>query len=241
MKHRVIATAAIAALAGQASAAETAISIGFAAGSFQTSIDIGFDQLTKTADGYAFTGGGWEWYDNSGLGDLLGGVDSLNMSIKTDATRSGGAQTVTLDFSFAAGFMNSSFTVNANPLVFSPIANVTGVASAALTVQDRFNDGATITPNGAGAYSAIYDGSNTFADLFSSGVSSTGGASFSDQTNGGASSPVAPSVSEISAKWDFTISAFDAATGTSVFTVVPSPASAALLGLGGLVATRRRR
>ncbi|RMH12358.1 MAG: PEP-CTERM sorting domain-containing protein, partial [Planctomycetota bacterium] len=34
---------------------------------------------------------------------------------------------------------------------------------------------------------------------------------------------------------------FDVASGTSVFTVIPSPASLALLGLGGLAIRRRRR
>ncbi|MFG0304798.1 MAG: VPLPA-CTERM sorting domain-containing protein [Phycisphaerales bacterium JB040] len=244
MNHRVIATAVVAALAGSATAAETALSISFAAGNTTQSIDIGFDQLIQTEDGYmfdsnAFTGGAG-WLTSDEMGETFG-VESLTMSIQTDATRSGGAQTVTLDFSFAAGFMNSSFTVNASPLVFSPISSVVGVASAALTVQDRFNDGASLTPNSGGMYSAIYNGSNTFADLFPGGLATSGGASFNDVTNSGAYAPVAPSVSEISAKWDFTISAFDGVTGTSVFTVVPTPASAALLGLGGLVATRRRR
>jgi len=240
--RRIVSALVVAAVAGtSANAAETAISIGFAAGSIQDTIDIGFDQLVKTDTGYSFNGGGWEWYDTV-LGDLLGGVESLNMNIKTDATRAGSPQTVTLDFSFSAGFMNSSFTVNASPLVFSPITSVVGVASAALTVQDRFNDGVTVSPNGAGAYSALYNGGTVFDDLFTGGVvTCAGGTSVNDATNGGSYSFVAASVSDISAKWDFTISAFDSATGTSVFTVVPTPASAALLGLGGLVATRRRR
>lgn len=240
--RRIASALLVAAVAGtSANAAETAISIGFVAGGFETTVDIGFDQLVKTETGYSFSGGGWEWYDTT-LGDLLGGVDSLDMNIKTDATRAGSPQTVTLDFSFSAGFMNSSFTVNANPLVFSPITNVVGVASAALTVQDRFNDGVTVSPNGAGAYSALYNGGTVFDDLFTGGVvTGAGGTSANDVTNGGSYSFVAASVSDISAKWDFTISAFDSATGTSVFTVVPTPASAALLGLGGLVATRRRR
>ncbi|MFT5424688.1 MAG: hypothetical protein ACI89L_002485 [Phycisphaerales bacterium] len=239
---RIASVLLVAAIAGtSANAAETAISIGFGAGDFQTTVDIGFDQLVKTETGYSFNGGGWEWYDTA-LGDLLGGIDSLNMNIKTDATRAGSPQTVTLDFSFSAGFMNSSFTVNANPLVFSPITSVVGVASAALTVQDRFNDGVTVSPNGAGAYSALYNGGAVFGDLFTGGViTGAGGTSANDVTNSGSYSFVAASVSDISAKWDFTISAFDSATGTSVFTVVPTPASAALLGLGGLVATRRRR
>ena len=49
-------------------------------------------------------------------------------------------------------------------------------------------------------------------------------------------------VSDISSRFSFTLSANDIASGTSIFTVViPSPGSAALLGLGGLVAIRRRR
>lgn len=244
MSNRHIASAVIIAAAAGASAnaAETAITIAFAAGSTQETIEIGFDQLVQTETGYAYNGGGWQWDQGSADEDLIGRIDSLNFNINTDATRAGGAQTVTLDFSFSAGFMNSSFTVNASPLVFSPITSVVGVASAALTVQDRFNDGVTVSPNGAGAYSALYNGGSVFDDLFTGGIATgSGGTSANDVTNSGSYSFVAASVSDISAKWDFTISAFDSATGTSVFTVVPTPASAALLGLGGLVATRRRR
>ena len=69
--------------------------------------------------------------------------------------------------------------------------------------------------------------------------SSVGTDNWSQDT--GSFQPTGIDVTSISASWDFTLSAFDSATGTSTFTIVPAPASAALLGLGGLAAARRRR
>jgi hypothetical protein len=45
----------------------------------------------------------------------------------------------------------------------------------------------------------------------------------------------------MSAQFSFMLSAFDAASGTSNYQIVPAPGALALLGLGGLAATRRRR
>jgi MYXO-CTERM domain-containing protein len=45
----------------------------------------------------------------------------------------------------------------------------------------------------------------------------------------------------MSARYRFSLTANDEASGTSSFEIVPAPGAIALLGMGGLLAARRRR
>ncbi|GJM19449.1 MAG: hypothetical protein DHS20C14_16620 [Phycisphaeraceae bacterium] len=158
----------------------------------------------------------------------------------TNLRSTGGAQTVNLGFNVAAGFLNTAFSIDATDLAFAPINSVTGSASAAVSLTStNFGVDATLSPDAGGAYSAKYNGGSIFSDLFTSALTSP---SFSTTPySDSASGPIAGSVTDIDAQWNFTLSALDLASGTSTFTVVPAPASVAVLGLGGLVAVRRRR
>lgn len=155
---------------------------------------------------------------------------------------------VAINFNIASTAQNTSFTITAPVLSFPTLTGAIGTASAAVSVTDLLGDGATLTPTGAGAYAANYNGGfpggTNFATLLNSPVVA---APFSTTTvsqdfpGGGGFVPVGGAISDISAQWNFTISPDDLASGTGVFTVVPAPASLALIGLGGLVAGRRRR
>lgn len=186
--------------------------------------------------------------DLSGVtyGDVtLGSENFIEYRIEGDNLRSGGGmQTVTLNFNVLAGFVNTSFAIDATPLA-AAFATATGTASAGLSVTESSNPfsapGATLSPDGAGIYEANYNASSSiFANLFTSAVSVAGGggsASFTDSAAG----PIAGSIADIGASWHFTLTSFDLAAGTSTFTVTPTPGTLALLGFGGLLGARRRR
>ncbi|MEQ8769710.1 MAG: VPLPA-CTERM sorting domain-containing protein [Phycisphaerales bacterium] len=175
------------------------------------------------------------------LWDNLTGNEFVEYRAEGTNLRSGGAaQTVNLGFNVMAGFLNTSFTIDAADVAFAPLDTVTGSASAAVSLTStNFGVDATLSPDAAGAYNASYNSGTAFTSLFGGALTAT---SLSTQNyNDSFSGPIAGSVGDIDAAWAFTLSAFDLASGTSTFTVVPAPASAALLGLGGLVAVRRRR
>ncbi|MFT5424687.1 MAG: hypothetical protein ACI89L_002484 [Phycisphaerales bacterium] len=118
-----------------------------------------------------------------------------------------------------------------------------GFASSAVTLTDGTGDGALMSANGD-VYGADYNGGTNFSSLLS-GYNLAAGAfgSNSDAGNdpGDFSNRFIGPVSSISASAGFTLSANDAASINTQFFVVPAPATVALMGLGGLVAARRRR
>ncbi len=178
---------------------------------------------------------------NVGLWGTLAGDEYIEYRAEGTNLRMGGAaQTVNLGFNVAAGFLNTSFAIDAADVNFPAFGSVTGSASASVSVTStNFGSGATLSPDGVGVYNASYNLGTTFADLFQANLTA---ASLTTETyDADFAGPIAGSVDNIDAAWGFTLSAFDLASGTSTFTVVPTPASAALLGLGGLVAARRRR
>ncbi|MEL6497318.1 MAG: VPLPA-CTERM sorting domain-containing protein [Planctomycetota bacterium] len=204
---------------------------------------------TYTVDASANAGDTIEWTlpDQLDFADI-GGVASASVMVTTDGASRGasGAQSVVADFSVFASTQNASFQINSAVVSFSTIqaSDALGFASAAVTLVDVLNDGAALTPAPGGGYQALVNGGSTFASLFPAGSplsvpSGTGTLDFNSDT--GAFLPAGVDVSSISASWNFSLSGFDSATGTSTFTVIPAPASAAMLGLGGLAAARRRR
>lgn len=133
-------------------------------------------------------------------------------------------------------------TVTSALLTFPAISNALATASSGLTLRDRggVGVGATATGNqpGGNTYHSEYNGGTTFANL----VPGFSVPTFTQQTqNGSVGSTPIGTVSSMQAQWAFTLSPFDAATGTSTYVVTPTPGALALLGLGGLVAGRRRR
>ncbi|MFG0304797.1 MAG: hypothetical protein ACF8Q5_01145 [Phycisphaerales bacterium JB040] len=137
---------------------------------------------------------------------------------------------------------DTTFTFAGNEYFLdTPYGGASGFASTAYTLTDGNGDGASLTGQG---YNALYNGGNDFftggplADLSTGAFGSTSSA-YNDP--GDLSNRFIGPVSSITADGGFTLSANDAASINTQFFVVPTPASAALLGLGGLVATRRRR
>lgn len=160
---------------------------------------------------------------------------------------------VSLNFSVQAGAFPTNFNVVSTLVSFAPINGATALANGTLVADDRNNNGVTVSPLGVFPGNAIYvakynnsglpfmdlDGT-TFAGLFTAGpYSNPVGFNVADGT--GPFQPIPGAVSNIQSGFSFALTAGDIASGTSTFFVTPAPGTLALLGLGGLVAARRRR
>lgn len=210
-----------------------------------TDLDTGVSETRAFSIDPGSNVGSVEWnLDNPVSFPGIGDLEAASITVTTDgASRNGaGAQSVVADFSVFATTQNAGFQINSAVVSFAaiPAADAQGFASAAIIVNDVQGNGAALTPGAGGGYNAIINGDalSPFATLFPAG-SPIGAGSFSQDT--GSFLPTGSDVSSISASWDFALSGFDSATGTSTFTVVPAPASAALLAFGGIAAARRRR
>jgi len=163
---------------------------------------------------------------------------------------------VSSSFNVSAGPANTPFTVNSALLSFSTIPIAYGTASAAVSVTDSatFGDVGSFTftgqQPGGNSFAARYNGpiagpNTTFVNLLP-GFAGSGIGGFTQTASGAnpsfpAPDAVAGSPSDMHSQFKFALSRFDRASGTSTFEIVPAPGSAALLGLGGLIAGRRRR
>jgi|GEM_PF-3336458 len=116
-----------------------------------------------------------------------------------------------------------------------------GFASTSYTLTDADGTGATLDAPG---YNALYNGAGSFftgglpADLTTGAFDST---DLTVNDPGDLSNRFIGPVSSITANGGFVLSGDDAASINTQFFVIPAPGSVALLGLGGLIATRRRR
>lgn len=178
---------------------------------------------------------------------ILGHITSLFMEVESGRAF---GPVVNLNFNVAAGLMNTTFSIAATPVAFASIGSPMGLASAEISLTDSAIGGfgaVLSTSTAAGIYTANYNsGTSVFASLFGSSLTadgSTGPATvtFGAETGAGLFTPLAGSAANIGAEWNFSLTALDLASGTSTFTVTPAPGTFALLALGGLVATRRRR
>jgi hypothetical protein len=160
---------------------------------------------------------------------------------------------VNANFNVTAGISNTTFTVNSSFVSFGTINPAIGLATAAVGVTDSatFGDVGAITlvglQPGGNLFSARFNGSSqTFADLIlgsTVGVAPGGSTSF---TGNNASFPgydalPGGSADDMQSQFKFTLSRFDRASGTSTFEIIPAPGAAAMFGIAGLLAGRRRR
>lgn len=166
---------------------------------------------------------------------------------------------VVLNFVVSSGGAAANFTVTSANLSFPGIANAMGRAQGGVSVTDFGGDGATLQGNfpSNNLYRAFYnDAGNvpatgtTFATLtpgvtasaFSGSTSSgafpdnVGGFSSTDQSGGSLGT-----VTSMSSQWRFSVSANDSASGTSVYVIVPEPASVILSIMGIVVLGLYRR
>jgi MYXO-CTERM domain-containing protein len=199
-------------------------------------------------DGDFYPGGEYIWESRTPI-MMLNQAGQVIATLNNARVRCVEDPVVQVNFSVSAGSLMTAFTINSPLLSFATINSAVGRASAGVTATDTDGDGATVAAAGQPAlYLSQYNGfvpsGTLFADLIAGPVSAP---AFDSQTasgsspGGGGFSPIADPVSDMSARFNFTLTANDEASGTSTYEIIPTPGVIALLGLGGLVATRRRR
>ncbi len=196
-----------------------------------------------------WTDGAWQWnapaggleMREAGTNALVAAIDGLHIRFEEDPV-------VNINFSVTASSSDTIFTITSGLLTYTPF-NGEAFASASLTVTDSDGSGLAFASGaygGGDVYRANLNGAipgpTVFADLvpgFSVGLP-PGSATDSEFLG---FVPVGI-ISSQQASYSFTLSANDSASGTSTFitrTVIPAPASIALLGIAGALAGRRRR
>lgn len=138
------------------------------------------------------------------------------------------------------------FTVNVPVLSFAPDLYSLTNASAQIGVTDTNGDGAAIVGSFTGArvaeWSLLNSGSPLLTGQLTTGpvVGPFASGNLSQNDNSGSTSYL---IDSQSISFKFTLTPGDIATGSGVVvtTLVPAPGSIALMGIGGLVALRRRR
>jgi hypothetical protein len=210
---------------------------------------------------YAFdvvqgTDGNWRWGSNDSVP-----LESWDGTVLATLNPAGGPGSsveyvedpiVNLNFSVAAGAATTTFMIGSGLLTFPQINGASGRASAAFSATDVNGSGVTLAGvagnSGANGYAAAINGlagpvpagANQFAE-FIPGVTAGpfGSAVNSDNVPPVGYLPIGAPVDSISSFISFQLSAFDLASGTSTFEVIPEPASVLLLVIGAGLLRRR--
>jgi hypothetical protein len=198
-----------------------------------------------TADQGAWVGDTFYWSSQRPIpitdGDrVLGTLREATLQVRSDPQ-------VYLNFSVQAGDFDTDFVISSPLLSFSSIAGAAGRASAALTLMDFFDDGARLTGTGptGGSYLAQYNGFVPGGTTFTEQIplievvppQVLAVASF-EQPVGAGYAVIGP-VSDMSAMFSFRLTAWDFASGSSNFEIVPEPAGLLLVGMPLLLLRRR--
>lgn len=200
---------------------------------------------------------GVNWFTLNGGARIFGNNSENDASLEGLRVGFREDPVVTANFNVAAGVFNTTFTITSTLLTFPTITNGEAIATAAISVTDSatFGDVGSVTltglQGGGNAFTTRFNNNTlpfTFADIVPGGtvssptISAGGTHVFVGQS---ASFPlfdlVPGSVDDMQSQFKFSLSRFDRAAGTSTFEIIPAPGAFALLGLGGLVAARRRR
>ncbi len=155
---------------------------------------------------------------------------------------------ISLGFLVQAGDVQTDFEISSALLSFPTINPARGRASSQVTLTDLDGDGARFLGGRSGkGYLAQYNGyvpnGSTFTALIGDFVAPPGGSNALSENDpfDGSFRAIAGDVNNMSSQFRFSLSAFDTASGTSNFEIIPEPASIALLGLVGLTLLRRMR
>jgi hypothetical protein len=200
------------------------------------------------SDGTWYQGGEYIWESRTPI-VMLNQAGQVIATFNNARVRCIEDPVVQLNFSVSSGTLDTTFTISSPLLSFPTLDPAVGRASAGVSVTDTDGNGATMSPDmQPGLYTAQYNGlvptGTLFADLLTGPVAAGAFDSATDSDSspgGGAFAPIGNPVSDMSSRFRFTLTANDEASGTSTYEIVPAPGTLALLGLGGVLAGRRRR
>jgi len=206
-------------------------------GVFQVFLSNGTFSTTNTLnDTWEWTAplGGYDIFDNDF--NLVSHVDTMHCKMVADPQ-------ISLNFSVNSTALATNFSIVSGVLSFGTINPAFGRATAGITITDNDGDGSSLVGAWGGkAYHADFNSGSTFANLVSSFAGPADDSAVnSEDTFGYPGYLGMPAVSDMSSRFDFTLSANDSASGTSFYEIIPSPAVASMLGLAGLVSLSRRR
>lgn len=177
-------------------------------------------------------------------------VATLNSATLTLRDNPALSSLVLMGFGVTAGTTETTFIIDSAlvsfPTIPEPVAM--GRASAGFSVTDVNGDGARIMglgPPGTGMYTAQYNGfvpsGSTFSNLVAQVLAGPGGSGSGSQNDPPAGDrPMGAAVYDMSARAAFTLTAFDLGSATTLYRIVPEPATASLALLAALVGVRRR-
>lgn len=165
-------------------------------------------------------------------GRLIGTLTGLTVGFVGDPQ-------VSIGFSVMSGAAPTSFTIASGLNMFAAMANPTASGVASMTLTDNNSNGATLTGDAAPgfSYAARFNGGSTYLNRVADLAAGTG------QTvndTGFLTGFIPGMVTDQSARYAFTLSADDTASGTSVYTLTPAPGGLVLIGLAGAALARRR-
>jgi hypothetical protein len=184
-----------------------------------------------------------------GGGNVIATINTLNATSISDdpATPSFADGFSVVDFSMTAGSLDTTVEIISTFASFAPGtygSNPSVLANAGFTASDEDGDGVTLSSNGPnGLITDFYvNGDINSGDLFASLADGFSGGAFLSPSTFDSTGFVAAGQAIDSYQFtsNFIISAVDEASG-SFSIAIPSPASTALLALGGLAMANRRR
>ncbi|MBU0639366.1 MAG: hypothetical protein KKB50_10925 [Planctomycetes bacterium] len=195
--------------------------------------DVDYDAGTQT---YSWSGSGIPIKDGS---TQVAFLESALLSMKEDPQ-------IALTFGVTAGTTDTHFVITPALLNFPTLNTPEGVASIGVTLTEVDGDDAALTGTGAGGYAfqtqynGYVPGGTTFAQFIDLVEEPDAYGSETANGNTGGFVPIGVPVSNMSMQLDFSLTANDSASGTSVYVITPEPAQLALLVLGLFCAVRRR-
>jgi MYXO-CTERM domain-containing protein len=161
-------------------------------------------------------------------------LNSMRITFRGDAGSPAGVPQISISFNILAGAADTTIDIVSGTASFAGIFGPRGNSSLSMGAADtNANGGFT-----AGGFGGLFQRTTTNVGIF---ATHTAGPAVPGSSAGNLLNTVVPGVvNSLQTRINYTVSAGDNSNGTSVFNV-PGPGAAALLGLAGLVAGRRRR
>lgn len=198
----------------------------------------GTDSFVIPASSLTWTGSSWLFETSGGWSQAMSNGVTIN-SISTEYVED---PMIFFNFGVSTGGVATNISVSSATLVFPTLLNPIAYASSGMTLTDNNSGGsASVVANLSGfSYNAIYNNTSLYsAQQPSFGVGVSNGTQTQNANDLG--NVVPGLVGNMQAAWNFQLSADDSVGVTSTWVLVPAPGTLAMIGLGGLAMTRRRR